>query len=298
MSVHSSPNNRSAEHLFALSTFSSLCVTVSPTNNDRTTRRGLSERESRALAQLTSQNREIFGIDELAEALDATYDSAKATASRLTENGWLTRLKPGLYLVVPLAAGEGSQYTAHEFYIASHLADPMYVGFWSALGYHGFTEQVPHSVYVATTKRLSERTVHDAEYHFIALAERKFFGYEQYAVGSHSIPIASPEKTLADCADQPRRCGGVRELAKGIRDGTEGYDPETLLEHARRIGNGAGIKRLVYLMDHYGVSVPDRGTVENEFTAGSSPLDPTRSATGDYAPDYQLYVNVPVEELP
>jgi predicted transcriptional regulator of viral defense system len=271
---------------------------MSPTKDERTTRRGLSEREGRALARLTSQNREIFGIDELAEALETTYESAKTTASRLEKNGWLTRLKPGLYLVVPLAAGEESQYTAHEFYIASHLVDPMYVGFWSALGFHGFTEQVPRSVYVATTKRLPDRTVHDVEYHFVTLAERKFFGHDQYSVGGHSVPIASPEKTLADCADQPNHCGGVRELAKGIRDGTDGYDPETLLEYARKIGNGAALKRLVYLMDHYGVSVPDRKAVTAGFTSGSSPLDPTRSATGTYAPEYRLYVNIPDEELP
>jgi predicted transcriptional regulator of viral defense system len=82
---------------------------VSPTDNNQNRRRGLSERESRALSQLASQNTEIFTIDDLAEALDTTYESAKTTASRLANNGWLTRLKPGLYLVVPLAAGEDSQ---------------------------------------------------------------------------------------------------------------------------------------------------------------------------------------------
>ena len=271
---------------------------MSPTNGERTTRSGLSERESRALSRLTSQNAEIFTIDDLAEALETTYDSAKSTASRLENNGWLTRLKPGLYLVVPLAAGENPQYTAHEFYIASHLVEPMYVGFWSALNFHGFTEQVPRSVAVATTKRLPDRTVHDVEYHFVTLAERKFFGHEQYAVGGHQVPIATPEKTLADCADQPTHCGGIRELAKGIRAGTERYDPETVIAYARRIGNGAALKRLVYLMDHYDVPVPDRETVEAEFTAGTSPLDPTRSSRDDYAPDYRLYVNIANEELP
>ena len=245
-----------------------------------------------------SRNREIFTIDDLAEALETTYDAAKTTASRLANNGWLTRLKPGLYLVVPLAAGERGQYTAHEFYIANHLVEPMYVGFWSALGFHGLTEQVPRSVTIVTTKRRPDRTVHDVEYHFVTLAEHKFFGHEQYAVGSHQVPIATPEKTLADCADQPNRCGGVRELAKGIREGGDDYDPETLIEYVRRIGNGAALKRLVYLMDHYEIPVPDRESVEAEFTEGSSPLDPTRSSKGDYAPDYLLYVNIPDEELP
>jgi predicted transcriptional regulator of viral defense system len=267
-------------------------------NQDRSTRRGLSERESRALSQLARRNQEIITIDDLATVLDTTYAAAKATASRLTQNGWLTRLKPGLYLIVPLAAGANPQYTAHEFYIASHLVDPMYISFWSALNHHGFTEQVPRSVYVATTKRRPDRTVHDVPYHLVTLADRKFFGYEQYAIGSHSVAIATPEKTLVDCADQPRHCGGVRELAKGIRTGTEGYDPAVLLNDAQRIGNGAALKRLVYLMDQYDISIPNRETVVDQFTTGTSPLDPTRSTEGTYASEYRLYINTPDSELP
>ena len=258
----------------------------------------MSERESRALSRLARQNREIFTIEEFAEEQETTYETAKSSASRLAKNGWLTRLKPGLYLIVPLAAGETSQYTAHEFYIAKHLADPMYVGFWSALGYHGFTEQVPQSVYVATTKRLSDKTVHDVRYHRITLADKKFFGYEQYRVAGHHVPISTPEKTLVDCADQPRHCGGIRELAKGIRTGVEGYDPETVLSDARRIENGAAVKRLVYLMDYYDVPIPDRETVEERFTKGMSPLDPTRSEEGAHSSKYRLRLNVAEEDLP
>jgi predicted transcriptional regulator of viral defense system len=134
------------------------------------------------------------GIEELPEALETTYNSVQTTASGLESNGWLTRLKHRLYLVVPLVTGEESQYTAQKFYIASHLVDPMYIDFWNALGFHGFTEQVPPSIYVTTTNLLSDRAVYDVEYHFVPLAERKFFGHEQYSVGGHSVPIASPRR--------------------------------------------------------------------------------------------------------
>lgn len=271
---------------------------MTSTNGEQPERKGISERESRALSRLARQNKEIFTIDELAEAQETTYETAKSSASRLAKNGWLTRLKPGLYLIVPLAAGETPRYTAHEFYIAKHLADPMYVGFWSALGHHGFTEQVPQSVYLATTKRLTDKTIHDVQYHRITLAEKKFFGYRQYGVAGHHVPVSTPEKTLVDCADQPRHCGGIRELAKGIRRGVEAYDPETVLSHAQRIENGAATKRLVYLMDYYDVPVPDRKTVEEQFTKGTSPLDPTRSEEGTHSSKYRLQLNVAEEDLP
>jgi predicted transcriptional regulator of viral defense system len=271
---------------------------VVPTDDERTGRKGLSEHESRALSRLARRGDEIFTIDELAEAQDTTYKTAKSTASRLAKNGWLTRLNQGVYLIVPLAAGESAEYTAHEFHVASYLADPMYVGFWSALGYHGLTEQVPQSVYLATTKRLTDTVVHGVQYHRVTLAEKKFFGYEQYSVGGSRVQISTPEKTLVDCADQPRHCGGVRELAKGVRTGVESYDPNVVIEYARRIENGAAVKRLVYLMDHYDVVVPDREAVVDGFTKGISPLDPTRSEEGSHSSEYRLRVNVPEAELP
>lgn len=270
---------------------------MTPTNDERPSRGGLSERESRALSRLARQGKEIFTLDDLAAAQETTYDTAKSTASRLARNGWLTRLKPGLYLVVPLAAGERAEYTAHEFHVASHLADPMYVGFWSALNHHGLTEQVPRSVYVATTKRLSDKTIHGVEYHRVTLAERKFFGFEPHAVDGRRVPVSTPEKTLVDCADHPEHCGGVRELAKGVAAGTGAYDPETVLEYARRVGNGAAVKRLVYLMDYYDVPVPDREGVVEAFTEGVSKLDPTRSRDGSHSSEYRLELNVPEADL-
>jgi len=34
-------------------------------------------------------------------------------------------------------------YTTHEYLIAAHVAEPMYIGYYSALSHHGLTEQVP-----------------------------------------------------------------------------------------------------------------------------------------------------------
>jgi len=39
-------------------------------------------------------------------------------------------------------------YTTHEHLIAAHVAEPMYIGGYSALSHHGLTEQVPLTVYV------------------------------------------------------------------------------------------------------------------------------------------------------
>jgi len=265
------------------------------TNSVESIKQGLSRREALALTRLASQNRTIITIDDIQDAIDVPYDDAKKIANNLVHKKWLDRLKSGTYLIVPLAAGETGEYTEHEFVIASHLADPMYVSYWSALNYHGLTEQVPMTVFAATTDQVPTREIHGVTYTFVTLTEAKFFGYDTVAVDAHRVNVASVEKTLVDCADHPEHCGGITELAKGLV--AADLDQETLAEYLLRLGNGAAIKRIVYLADLLDVELAQRDELMNAFTSGYSKLDPTRGDDGCHASEYRLLLNVPEDEI-
>ncbi|OYR58046.1 type IV toxin-antitoxin system AbiEi family antitoxin domain-containing protein, partial [Halorubrum halodurans] len=92
-------------------------------------RQGLSTRESRLLAQLAGAGHQIISVDDIETTLEVPPNTAREIASRLTEKGWLDRLFPGRYLIIPLAAGEEGLYTTHEYLIAAHVAEPMYIGY-------------------------------------------------------------------------------------------------------------------------------------------------------------------------
>jgi predicted transcriptional regulator of viral defense system len=244
---------------------------------------------------LASQNRTIITIDDIRDAIDVPYDDAKKIANNLVHKQWLDRLKSGTYLIVPLAAGETGEYTEHEFVIASHLADPMYISYWSALNYHGLTEQVPVAVFAATTEQAPSRKIHGVTYTFVTLTAAKFFGYDPVAINSHRANVASVEKTLVDCADHPEHCGGTTELAKGLA--AADLDDTTLAEYLLQLGNGAAIKRIVYLTDLLDVDLAQREELVDAFTSGYSKLDPTRSDDGHHASEYRLLLNVPEDEI-
>jgi predicted transcriptional regulator of viral defense system len=265
------------------------------TNSVESIKQGLSRREALALTRLASRNRTIITIDDIQDAIDVPYDDAKKVANNLVHKKWLDRLKSGTYLIVPLAAGESGEYTEHEFVIASHLADPVYISYWSALNYHGLTEQVPMTVFAATTEQAPSREIHGVTYTFVTLTEAKFFGYDTAAIGSHRVNVASVEKTLVDCADHPEHCGGIGELAKGLA--AADLDQETLTEYLLRLGNGAAIKRVVYLADLLDVDLAHRNELEDAFTSGYSKLDPTRGDEGRHASEYRLLLNVPGDEI-
>jgi len=265
------------------------------TNSIENIKQGLSRREALALTRLASQNRNIITISDIQDAIDVSYDDAKKIANNLVHKQWLDRLKSGTYLVVPLVAGETGEYTEHEFVIASHLADPMYISYWTALNYHGLTEQVPMTVFAATTNQVPDRNIHGVGYTFVTVTAAKFFGHDSLAVDAHQVNVASVEKTLVDCADHPEYCGGIGELAKGLA--AADLESAALAEYLLRLGNGAAIKRIVYLADLLEIDLGQRDELVDAFTSGYSKLDPTRGDEGHHVSEYRLLVNVPEDEI-
>ncbi|WP_049934382.1 type IV toxin-antitoxin system AbiEi family antitoxin domain-containing protein [Haloplanus natans] len=264
--------------------------TIEQTENIR---QGLSTRESRLLARLAGAGHQIISVDDIETTLEVSPNTAREIASRLTEKGWLDRLFPGTYLIVPLTAGEEGMYTTHEYLIAAHVAEPMYIGYYSALSHHGLTEQVPRTVYVVTPTRAQSREIHGVPYRVTTVTERKFFGVEPTSIEGTTVQVSDLEKTLVDCADHPEFSGGLRELATAMRTADErGCDWDTVGEYLERLDNGAATKRIVYLADQLGIDLPAREELVASFTSGYSPLDPTRPDTGSTDSTYRLRINV------
>jgi len=264
--------------------------TIEQTQNIR---QGLSTRESRLLARLAGAGHQIISVDDIETTLEVPPNTAREIASRLTEKGWLDRLFPGTYLIIPLTAGEEAVYTTHEYLIAAHVAEPMYIGYYSALSHHGLTEQVPRTVYVVTPTRAQSREIHGVPYRVTTVTERKFFGFEPTSIEGTTVQVSDLEKTLVDCADHPEFCGGLRELATAMRTADErGCDWLTVGEYLERLDNGAATKRIVYLADQLGIDLPAREELVASFTSGYSLLDPTRPDTGSTDSTYRLRINV------
>jgi predicted transcriptional regulator of viral defense system len=265
-------------------------TTIEQTQNIR---QGLSTRESRLLARLAGAGHQIISVDDIETTLEVPPNTAREIASRLTEKGWLDRLFPGTYLIIPLTAGEEAVYTTHEYLIAAHVAEPMYIGYYSALSHHGLTEQVPRTVYVVTPTRAQSREIHGVPYRVTTVTEQKFFGFEPTSVEGTTVQVSDLEKTLVDCADHPEFCGGLRELATAMRTADErGCEWDTVGEYLERLDNGAATKRIIYLADQLGIDLPAREELVASFTSGYSLLDPTRPDTGSTDSTYRLRINV------
>ena len=274
-------------------------VTDSDTNNAENKRKSLSAAESSLLASLAEEGKNIFTLSDITAKIDGSYKNAKVIANRLVKKKWLIPLTRGTYLIVPLEAGVRSEYTEHEFVIASHIVDPYYIGYWSALNFHGLTEQVPMKVFVVTTKRLKDRTILNTRIQFITLIRRKFFGFEKEIVSNSTVNVSDREKTLADCLDHPEYCGGISEVAKSLWNARDEISMEKLVDYSLRMGNSAILKRLGFLLEIMQIDVPEQlmKQIRKQLKKGYVLLDPLEEKQGRYSTKWKLLVNVPEDSI-
>jgi len=70
----------------------------------------------------------------------------------------------------------------------------------------------------------------------IKISQGKFFGFKMPTIEKRRIRITNLEKTLLDCLEKPRYCGGVLEVARALKK-CQKIDTKRLLEYAERLGN-------------------------------------------------------------
>jgi len=266
------------------------------TQNDRT----LGKTGSDLLTEMTRQRKRIFTFEDAAKAYGSSGQSLRGLLSTLVKRGWLQRVEKGKYLILPFEAGREREWTEHEFIIASYLIQPYYIGFRSALNYYGYTEQVSRTVFIVSIRRKlkSSLEISGVTYRFVSLSERKFFGVRQVSVDGYQVNISEPEKTIVDCLDHLRYCGGISEVAKALWYGRDELDFVKMAEYSRRNRNRAASQRLGYLIEILGLKTEKAVDILLESISNRyAPLDSLSQSKGKYIDRWKVIVNVPDDEL-
>lgn len=219
--------------------------------------------------------------------------------SQLVDAGWLIRLERGKFCLVPLEVESAEQYVGNELLIASRLAEPCYLSYWTALRYYELTEQISRTVYVVTTKRKhsTRRVIQGLQYRVVTVPEYKFFGFSPVWIGSDQVYLADREKTVIDGLDSPRYTGGLIEIAKAISTLKDLMNWDRVLAYAARMRNGAIPKRLGFLLELYDIRPDVQYKLHLHITKGVSPLDPTAGPEGPIDTYWNLRMNLSRAEL-
>ncbi len=265
-------------------------------NGAQTNTRGtLGKQEAGLLARLGSQP--TFTIQDARKALrHKPGGHTSAFLDRLERKGWVRQIKRGRFAVIPLSSGEHRLPQLHEFVIAMNIVSPAAVAYWSALNHHGMTEQIPHTVFVATNHRVRRptREALGVAFKVVSLRPNKFFGVMKDWIDEQPVSITDREKTLVDGLDLPEYVGGVGEIAKALATSWQSIDEKKLHGYAIKIGNAAVVKRLGFLLERLKLGHPDELRKRAGIGAGFSSLDPTLPKKGRFNRKWGLLVNAEV----
>lgn len=260
---------------------------------------GLGSKEAELIATVGRSGRRVFTISEAAKLLGITSLQVSKIVHRLFQKRKLQRIEKAKYLLIPPEAWKEGEYTEEGIIVASQLILPYYLSYWTALSFYGWTEQPSRTIFVATSKIKKPVELQGMKIRFVKLNSNRFFGFEEHWVGNQKVVVAEKEKTIIDCLDQPRYCGEIVEVAKGLWNGRKELNYVKLLEYSLRMKNGAVVKRLGYLLDILEINKPKiRKELLKNKTPNFAVLDPGhKESTGEPNKEWNLTVNVDPHNL-
>lgn len=142
--------------------------------------------------------REIGVIPVTTSIIESFYPDLKSAEKKvvwLEKNGYIIRLKRGLYVVNPEYTGKR---LSNEL-IANHLYAPSYVSMSTALRYYGL---IPEAVYVNQSMTVKHSRIFQTpigNYDYKCISRGAFaVGVRTEHVADYAFLIASPEKALCD----------------------------------------------------------------------------------------------------
>jgi len=184
---------------------------------------------------------------------------------------------------------EKNKYTLFNdaFLIASRIVWPCYISCWSSLKYHNLTEQVPHDIWVITTKYKKDLTFNNTKIRFIKIKVENFFGFEKVKYNNFEIMIANPEKSIIDSAllrkiSSPEIIDIFSSNIKNLRI----YE---FISYLKRIKNKSLIKRFGYLLDILRYDYYNK--LKNYVDATYVKLDYSKKATDKKDNKWRIIIN-------
>ncbi len=241
-------------------------------------------RDSRTkLAKLLREARGTISVQQAAGSLGVPDKEAAKTLARWTEQGWLSRVRRGLYVPVPLESSTGDVALDDPWIIAARLFAPCYIGGWSAAEHWDLTEQIFRSVLVMTTTKPRNRrpVIKGQKFVVRTILPSSLFGTKPVWRGQVKVDVSDPTRTVVEMLDDPNLGGGIRPTADVLQSylKSKSKDLELLVAYAKRLDSGAVFKRLGFLLERF--APEEKPTIEacrSRLTAGNVKLDPSLPA--------------------
>jgi predicted transcriptional regulator of viral defense system len=230
--------------------------------------------------------------------------SLKKTSSFLTyfvRKGWLSRVRRGLYITVPLGTVNPQEYKENPWVVANRVFAPCYIGGWSAAEHWEFTDQILNSVAVFTLRRYRTKTMQVQGTDFVLkFINKKYFGQtKQVWIDNSKVQVSDPIQTVVDILDDPSIGAGMRNVVDIVDEyfKSQYRNDDNIVKYINKRNNRTIYKRFGYIIETCDIdALKLKKICEKNISAGFSLLDPAVEAKGHFNSKWNLRINVSIDK--
>jgi predicted transcriptional regulator of viral defense system len=253
------------------------------------------------VTSLYEQNKNVFHLEDVRKILGLDGSTTRNLVRKLVNRGVATRLKPGLFILVPYELGKEREYMGSPLIVARELVNgkDYYLSHGTAMEIHGMVTQPQFVFYLTTPEKRRPVRIMGTDFQFITCKKEHFFGtVHHWVTKQEQVRISDLEKTMIDSLYRPEYCGGITEAAKGIWLRRQDVNVGRLIKYALKMDIGAVIRRLGYLLELYAIGSPEvLETLRSHLTETYARMDPILPAEGKFIRKWRLQLNVSPDEL-
>jgi predicted transcriptional regulator of viral defense system len=158
----------------------------------------LTLKQSELLEDLIVKHGQVVTSDQIFREAERYWDykQAKNLVTKLVKNGWLIRVKRGLYAISDL--GTRGFLSLSPYVVANLLVPESYVSFELALQNYGMFDQFTDKTISISLKTYKSVKLNSTEYSYIKTKQEYYFGWQDIQLDNQSARVATPEKALLD----------------------------------------------------------------------------------------------------
>jgi len=172
--------------------------------------------------------------------------------------------------------------------IATSMAAPAYISFWSACSYYGLTEQQTSAIQIVSTKQFPRFRIRNTPVEITTYQPQRFYGYRRI----QNFAIAEIEKLLIDCLYQPEKVGGIAELKKCLRQAWPTIAKNKFKAYLHRFNNRSLYARAGYLLEELRLLPPnEKKFFLRQLPSGYVRLNPSKKPGQKYNTTWRIYIN-------
>jgi predicted transcriptional regulator of viral defense system len=230
------------------------------------------------LAAVLARAGDVVRIDDVTAALGVPRARAAKRLAAWTEQGWLRRVGPGLYVPASLENLGDRLVLDDPWVLVPALFAPAYVGGRTAAEHWDLTEQIFKDVVVLTARPLRglRQEHHGVPFMLKHIHADKIFGTASVWRRRTKVAVSDVHRTIVDMLDDPGLGGGIQHVADCLKVylGRADRNDETVIAYAVCVGNGAIFKRLGFLAEQLPSGARLADMCWAHLTTGYALLDP------------------------